>query len=88
VAGAGPLRALFGTTLPLVLPSLLSGAVMVFLTSASAFGVPYILGVSATPPTLVLTTRIYGYVLLGGDDAMARAMVLSAALLTLTRHCG
>jgi iron(III) transport system permease protein len=84
LCGAGPFRAVVACTLPLALPSLLSGGVMVFLMSASAFGVPYILGVSATPPTQVLTTRIYGYVLLGGPDSLARAVVLATALLLLT----
>ena len=84
VCGASPLRALLATTVPLALPSLLSGAVMVFLMAASAFGVPYILGVSASPPTQVLTTRIYGYVLMGGDDNLARAVLLATTLLAMT----
>jgi iron(III) transport system permease protein len=84
VCGASPARALLATTIPLALPSLLSGAVMVFLMSASAFGVPYILGVSASPPTRVLTTRIYGYVLMGGEDNLARAVLLATTLLAMT----
>jgi iron(III) transport system permease protein len=84
VCGASPLRALLAITLPLTLPSLLSGAVMVFLMAASAFGVPYLLGVSASPPTRVLTTRIYELVLLGGGQGLARAAVLATALLLLT----
>ncbi|MDY7231471.1 ABC transporter permease [Hyalangium rubrum] len=84
VCGASPLRALFAATVPLALPSLLSGAVMVFLMTASAFGVPYILGVSASPPTRVLTTRIYELILLGGEGNLARAVVLAAALLLFT----
>jgi len=84
VCGASPLRALLAATVPLTMPSLLSGAVMVFLMAVSAFGVPYILGVSATPPTRVLTTRIYELVLLGGEGSLARAMVLATVLLVLT----
>lgn len=84
ILGASPARAVLATTLPLAFPSLLSGAVMVFLMAASAFGVPYILGVSASPPTHVLTTRVYGLVLLGGEDNLARAVVLAFALLALT----
>ncbi|HYI00982.1 iron ABC transporter permease [Hyalangium sp.] len=84
VCGASPVRALLAATIPLTMPSLLSGAVMVFLMAVSAFGVPYILGVSATPPTRVLTTRIYELVLLGGEGSLARAVVLSTALLLLT----
>ncbi|QSQ12334.1 ABC transporter permease [Myxococcus landrumensis] len=83
VCGASPVRALLTTTVPLVLPSLLSGAVMVFLMAASSFGVPYLLGVSATPPTRVLTTRIYELVL-QGDEGLGRACVLALVLLALT----
>jgi iron(III) transport system permease protein len=84
VCGASPVRALLATTVPLSMPSLLSGAVMVFLMTASAFGVPYILGVSASPPTRVLTTRIYELILLGGEDNLARAVMLAAVLLVFT----
>ncbi|WP_342377192.1 ABC transporter permease subunit [Myxococcus stipitatus] len=83
VCGASPVRALLTTTVPLVLPSLLSGAVMVFLMAASSFGVPYLLGVSATPPTRVLTTRIYELVL-QGEEGLGRACVLALVLLALT----
>ncbi|WP_426734915.1 ABC transporter permease [Myxococcus faecalis] len=83
VCGASPLRALLTTTVPLVMPSLLSGAVMVFLMAASSFGVPYLLGVSATPPTRVLTTRIYELVLLG-EEGLGRASTLALVLLLLT----
>jgi iron(III) transport system permease protein len=84
VCGASPVRALLAATVPLTMPSLLSGAVMVFLMTASAFGVPYILGVSATPPTRVLTTRIYELVLLGGEGSLSRAVLLATVLLLLT----
>jgi iron(III) transport system permease protein len=84
VAGASPLRALMSTTVPLVLPALLSGAVMVFLMAASSFGVPYLLGVSASPPTRVLTTRIYELVLLGSEEGLPRASVLASFLLLVT----
>jgi iron(III) transport system permease protein len=84
VCGASPVRALLAATLPLALPSLLSGAVMVFLMAASSFGVPYLLGVSASPPTRVLTTRIYELVLMGGGEGLSRAAVLATALLLLT----
>ncbi|WNZ61914.1 ABC transporter permease subunit [Myxococcus sp. MxC21-1] len=83
VCGASTPWALLTTTLPLALPSLLSGAVMVFLMAASSFGVPYLLGVSASPPTRVLTTRIYELVLMGGDEGLARAAQLATPLLLL-----
>jgi iron(III) transport system permease protein len=81
MSGAGPLRALLSATLPLTWPALFAGAGLVFLSAASAFGVPYLLGVSSTPPAPVLTTRIYGWVLQGGQANLARAVGLSAVLL-------
>ncbi len=83
LSGAGRLRTLAEISLPLALPALLSGAVTVFLYAASAFGVPYLLGVTASPPTVVLTTRIYSQVLMGGPDNFARALALSSVLLAM-----
>jgi iron(III) transport system permease protein len=57
VFGATPLRSLSTVVGPLVLPSAVSAASLVFLRSISAFGIPAIFGL----PTgnYVLTTRIY-----------------------------
>ncbi len=82
MSGATPLRALLGVSVPLALPAALSGAALAFLFAASAFGVPYLLGVTATPPTPTLTTRIYSEVLVG-SEGLARASVLSVELLAL-----
>lgn len=82
LSGASPLRALWSVSMPLGLPAALSGAALAFLFSASAFGVPYLLGVTATPPTPTLTTRIYSEVLMGGSG-LGRAGVLSVELLAL-----
>jgi iron(III) transport system permease protein len=57
VFGASPWRALSTVSFPLVLPSVVSAASLVFLKAISAFGIPAIFGL----PTgnYVLTTRIY-----------------------------
>lgn len=81
LCGAGPLRTLATISLPLALPAALSGAALVFLFSASAFGVPYLLGVTASPPTTTLTTHVYALVLMGRgglESAGAIALVLLA----------
>lgn len=83
LSGAGPVRALVSVSLALALPAILSGGVVVFLFAAAAFGVPYMLGVTASPPVPVLTTRIYSHVLMGGSDSLARALTLSTVLLAL-----
>jgi iron(III) transport system permease protein len=78
LSGASALRALVTVTLP----AALSGTALAFLSAASAFGVPYLLGVTATPPTPTLTTRIYGEVLMGSAGP-ERAAVLAVELLAL-----
>lgn len=82
LSGASPLRTLLSISLPLALPAALSGTALCFLFSASAFGVPYLLGVTASPPTPTLTTRIYGEILMG-QGGLPRAVVLSLELLLL-----
>ena len=82
MSGASAMRAVVTVTLPLALPAALSGTALTFLYAASAFGVPYLLGVTATPPTPTLTTRIYGEVLMGAGG-LEHAAVLSVELLVL-----
>lgn len=76
----------FGTfrtvTLPLIAPAALSGAALVFVFASASFGVPYLLGVSATPPSPTLTTRIYSEVLMGGAG-LSTAAVTSIELLMI-----
>jgi iron(III) transport system permease protein len=79
MSGAGPLTVLRTITLPLIWPAMLAGAFLVFAASASAFGVPALIG---SPARLhLLTTRIYGYVRTGGLDGLYVAAALSTALL-------
>ncbi len=82
LSGAAPFRALLAVSVPLALPAALSGTAVAFLFAASAFGVPYLLGVTATPPTPTLTTRIYSEVLMGASG-LGRSAVLSLELLGL-----
>jgi iron(III) transport system permease protein len=63
--GAGLLRTTLTITLPLVTPAILSGAIIVFVTSAGEFGVPFKLGAPYGWETL--TTQIFTKAV--GDDA-------------------
>jgi iron(III) transport system permease protein len=63
--GAGVLRTTLTITLPLVAPGILSGAIIVFVTSAGEFGVPFKL--SAPYGWETLTTQIFSKAV--GDDA-------------------
>lgn len=81
LSGAGPITVLRTITLPLIWPAILAGGFLVFAASASAFGVPALIG---SPARLhVLTTRVYGYALTGGLDGLYTASALSAALLVI-----
>jgi iron(III) transport system permease protein len=63
--GAGLVRTTLTVTLPLVMPGILSGAIIVFVTSAGEFGVPFKLGAPYGYQTL--TTQIFSKAV--GDDA-------------------
>ena len=63
--GAGLLRTTMTVTLPLVAPGILSGAIIVFVTAAGEFGVPFKL--SAPYGWETLTTQIFSKAV--GDDA-------------------
>jgi len=82
LSGASALQTFTSITLPLITPAALSGAALVFVFASASFGVPYLLGVSANPPTPTLTTRIYGEVLMG-EAGLSRAAVLSVELLLI-----
>ena len=81
MSGAGPFTVFRTITLPLIWPAILAGAFLVFAASASAFGVPALIG---SPARLqFLTTRIYSYVRTGGLDGLYTASALSLSLLVL-----
>lgn len=61
MARAGPWHVLREITIPLALPGVLSGALLVMMASLGNFGIPAIIGFPAR--YLVLTTRIYDLVL-------------------------
>ncbi len=80
--GAGLLRTTMTVTLPLVAPAILSGAVIVFVTSAGEFGVPFKL--SAPYGWETLTTQIFSKAV--GDDAnhyLGATMSLALASMTI-----
>ena len=79
--GAGLLRTTLTVTLPLVAPAILSGAIIVFVTSAGEFGVPFKLGAPYGWQTL--TTQIFSKAV--GDDAnyyLGSAMSMSLGIIT------
>ena len=81
-SGAGPWQTLRDVSLPLLMPSLLAAAFIVFVSSASDFGVPAVLGIPAG--FTVVTTLIYRQLSFSAGtqalpDAMALSLILAAA---------
>lgn len=81
VSGAGPWRVLTSVTLPLVTPAIAAAAGLVLVFTLAAFGVPYLFGENKF---YVLTTRIYQFVTLGGEQMMERAAALALVLLAVS----
>lgn len=76
--GAGRLRILFRVTLPMLAPSLLAAAVLVFMTSMASFSAPYIFGGGYQ----VLATRIFTSRVNGEPEmAMVETVVLASVSL-------
>ena len=59
VSGANPLVTVFKVTLPMMTPSLIAGALLVFVCAASCYGIPSIIGAPGKVHTV--TTRIIEY---------------------------
>lgn len=78
--GAGRVRTTLRVTLPLVLPSILTGAVLAFVTAIALFGSQAILGIPGRVYTL--PTRVYQ--VLGYPPDFALASALSMLLVGLT----
>jgi iron(III) transport system permease protein len=81
-AGAGILQTTLRVTLPLVLPSILAGALLVFILAAEQFGVPAVLG---TPAKIrVLTTGIWeAQSVYPSRDGLAAALSMTLLVIAL-----
>ena len=71
--GSSKIRRLFTVTLPVVMPSILAGVVMVFMTSLADFGTPMLLGEGKTRVLPVLVYDAYMSEI-GGDANMASTL--------------
>ena len=84
VSGASPLTTVARITLPMMTPSLIAGALLVFVSAASCYGIPSIIGKPGNVSTV--TTRIVEYVSLGQqgmNDATALSVVLMIVALVI-----
>ena len=84
ISGASPLKTILTVTLPMMTPSLIGGALLVFIAAASCYGIPSIIGAQGNVNTI--TTRIVEYVSLGQDslnDAIGLAGFLMIVALVI-----
>ncbi|MDR1834920.1 MAG: iron ABC transporter permease [Fusobacteriaceae bacterium] len=81
ISGASPLKTLFGVTLPLMMPSIISSALLVFVSAASCYGIPSIIGAPGNIYTV--TTAIVDYVSIGSQEGLTDATNLAVFLMGL-----
>ena len=84
ISGASPFITVVRITLPMMMPSLIAGALLVFISAASCYGIPSIIGKPGNVSTV--TTRIVEYVSLGQqglNDATALAVFLMAVAIII-----
>src|SRR4051794_19573099 len=82
VAGAGPGRTALTVTLPMVLPSIGVGAVLVFFLGFELFGLPYVLG--DPEGRLVLSTYLYKLTTRLGTPSYQLMAVVVVAIMLVT----
>lgn len=81
MSGASPVRTLFTVTLPLMIPSIVASALLVFVAAASCYGIPSIIG--APGRLYTVTTRIVDYVYIGSQAGLEDAVSLAFVLMIL-----
>lgn len=81
ISGASPLKTLFTITIPLMLPSIMAGGLLVFIAAASCYGIPAIVGMPGGIETV--TTRIVTYVYMGTGKGIREATALAVSLMII-----
>lgn len=81
ISGASPLKTIATITLPLMLPSILSAGLLVFVATSSAFGIPSIIGMPAKID--VLTTRIISATYVGTAEGISESTALAVSLMLI-----
>ena len=81
ISGASPLKTVMTVTLPIMLPSIVAAGLLVFVSAASCYGIPSIIGAPGQLDTV--TTRIIDYVYVGSAQGLTDATTLAVALMFL-----
>lgn len=81
ISGASPFKTLMTVTLPLMMPSIVAAALLVFVAAASCYGIPSIIG--APGQIYTVTTRIVDYVYIGSQEGLTDATNLAVFLMVI-----
>jgi len=82
ISGSSPLRTLRTVTLPLMAPSIVAAALLVFVAAASCFGIPAIVGIPGRVHTV--TTRILDLVFVGNIQGLDDGATLAVFLMVIS----
>jgi iron(III) transport system permease protein len=79
ISGASPLKTLRSITMPMMAPSIVAAALLVFVSAASCYGIPSIIGAPGQVHTV--TTRIIDFVYIGSQDGLTDATTMAVFLM-------
>ena len=81
ISGASPLKTVMTVTFPIMLPSIVAAGLLVFVSAASCYGIPSIIGAPGQIDTV--TTRIIDYVYVGSSEGLNDATALAVSLMLI-----
>ncbi len=81
ISGASPLKTVLTVTFPIMLPSIVAAGLLVFVSAASCYGIPSIIGAPGQIDTV--TTRIIDYVYVGSAEGLTDATTLAVSLMII-----
>ena len=81
ISGASPLKTVMTVTFPIMLPSIVAAGLLVFVSAASCYGIPSIIGAPGQIDTV--TTRIIDYVYVGSAEGLTDATALAVSLMII-----
>lgn len=79
ISGASPLKTVWTITLPMMAPSIVATGLLVFVSAASCYGIPSIIGAPGNVDTV--TTRIIDFVYIGSSEGLTDATTLAVFLM-------
>lgn len=81
ISGASPIKTVLTITFPIMLPSIVAAGLLVFVSAASCYGIPSIIGAPGQIDTV--TTRIIDYVYVGSAEGLTDATTLAVSLMVI-----